>query len=212
VQPFGTGQTFSFGDIAVGLTYARKMTDQFSFGVTVRYVEETMDVLKMRAFVFDFGTYYWTGLGTTRFAVAISNFGGEVSPQGSVTGMDGRQVTTFQSFSPPTVFRLGFAMDPVATDDHRLTASVQLNHPNDNSEHFRLGVEYGWRNTFFLRAGLKRTLRQQLLDEDQTSAESYAAGVGVRVPLGFSTVSADYAYSDFSQLGSVHRITLSMTF
>jgi hypothetical protein len=211
-QPFGTGRYFSFGDIAIGCTYARKMTDQFSFGVTLRYAEETMDVLKMRGFLFDLGTYYWTGLGTTRFAVVISNFGGDVAPEGSVTELDGREVATFQAFSVPTVFRLGFAIDPINTEEHRLTGSFQLNHPNDNSEHIRLGLEYGWRSTLFLRAGVKRTLRQQLLQEDQTSAESYAAGLGVRLPLGFSTVSADYAYSDFSQLGAVHRISLSMTF
>src|SRR5712692_7399865 len=47
-QPFGTGRFFSFGDLALGLSYARKMTDQFSFGITLRYVEETLDILKMR--------------------------------------------------------------------------------------------------------------------------------------------------------------------
>src|ERR1035437_2672128 len=39
-QPFGTGEFFSFGDIALGVSYSRKMTDQFSFGGTVRYIEE----------------------------------------------------------------------------------------------------------------------------------------------------------------------------
>lgn len=211
-QPFGTGQTFSFGDLALGLTYSRKMTDQFSFGATVRYAEETLDMLTMRAFLVDLGTYYWTGLGSVRFAVVISNFGGDVSPAGSVTGLDGKVMSTFQSFSPPTIFRLGVAFDPISGEEHRLTGSFQLNHPNDNAEHVRLGVEYGWRRMFFVRAGIKRTLRQQLLGEDQTSAESWAAGMGVRLPLGLSSVSADYAYSDFAQLGSIHRISIALAF
>ena len=63
-QPFGTGRYFSFGDIAVGFSYGRKMTDQFSFGATVKYVEETLDVLKMRSVMVDIGTWYWTGLGS----------------------------------------------------------------------------------------------------------------------------------------------------
>jgi long-subunit fatty acid transport protein len=211
-QPFGTGTSFAFGDVAVSLSYARKMTDQFSFGATVRYIEETMDVLKMRALTFDLGTFYWTGLGTTRFAVVISNFGGDVAPEGSVTGIDQRVTTAFQSFSVPTLFRLGFAFDPVLTDQHRLTGAFQLDHPNDNAENFRLGLEYGWNETFFVRAGVKRTLRQSLLGEDQTTAESYSLGTGVRVPLGFASVQADYAYSDFAQLGSIHRMTLLCTF
>src|SRR5437016_3665910 len=70
-QPFGTGRFFSFGDLALGLSYARKMTDQFSFGITLRYVEETLDLLKMRGIVADLGTYYWTGLATWRFSLVV---------------------------------------------------------------------------------------------------------------------------------------------
>jgi hypothetical protein len=207
-QPMGTGRYYTFGDVAFGLTYARKMTDQFSAGVTVRYVEETLDVLKIRAVVFDIGTVYWTGLGTARFAVAISNFGSDVSPQGTVPGIDGGTTSAFQSFSVPTVFRLGIAMDPIETDDHRLTTTIQLNHPNDNAENVRVGIEYAWSNTFFLRAGLKSTIGQPLLSADATSDEGMAAGAGLRAAVGSMSVSVDYAYTDFQRLGSVHRISL----
>ncbi|MEK9138258.1 MAG: PorV/PorQ family protein, partial [Bacteroidota bacterium] len=98
-QPFGTGRYFTFGDIAVGLTYSKRMTDQFSFGATVKYVEETLDVLKMRSVMVDLGTFYWTGLGSTRFAVVISNFGADVNPVGTVSQFNGTVASAFQSFS-----------------------------------------------------------------------------------------------------------------
>lgn len=211
-QPFGTGQYFTFGDVAFGLTYSKRMTDQFSFGTTVRYVEETLDVLKMRSVMVDLGTYYWIGIGSTRFAVVISNFGSDVKPKGSVTEYSGAEVDNFQSFSLPTVFKLGFALDPISDDDQKLTTSLQLNHPNDNSEHFRLGAEYGWRNTFFLRGGVKRTIGQPLFGADATSEESVSLGAGVRVQVGISIINADYAYSSFSRLGSIHRISLEFTY
>jgi len=210
-QPFGTGRYFSFGDIAVGLSYSRKMTDQFSFGATVKYVEETLDVLKMRSVMVDLGTWYWTGLGSTRFAVAIANFGSDVAPSGTVTQFNGTQLSTFQSFSVPTEFRLGFAFEPLQTDDHMLTTSIQLNHPNDNAENVRLGLEYSFRKTFYFRAGIKRTIGQQLLGEDLTSEENYALGAGVLVPIGLSVIGADYAFANFSRLGTVNRISLSFT-
>jgi hypothetical protein len=209
-QPFGTGEYFTFGDVAGALTYARKMTDQFSFGMTVRYAEETLDVLKMRAVVFDLGTYYWTGLGTTRFAVVISNFGADVTPKGSVSHFEGEALSTFQSFSAPTVFRLGIALDPVESGDHRLTTSLQLNHPNDNAENLRLGLEYAWSNCLFLRAGLKHTIGQPLFSQDATSEEGFAAGVGVRADINGLSLAVDYAYTDFRRLGSVHRISMIM--
>lgn len=211
-QPLGTGRYFSFGDVGVGVSYARKMTDQFSFGATVRYVEETLDILKMRSVMVDLGTYYWTGLGTARFAVVISNFGADVAPTGTATLLNGKEVSSFQSFSLPTLFKLGFAVEPLMTDDQRITASVQLNHPNDNAENVRLGVEYGWQNTFFLRGGLKRTIGQKLLALDETSEESFALGAGFRLATSVTTVQADYAYADFNRLGSVHRISLTLTF
>jgi hypothetical protein len=211
-QPFGTGRYFTFGDMGIGLTYARKMTDQFSFGATVRYVEETLDVLKMRSVMVDLGTLYWTGLGTARFAVAISNFGSDVAPAGTLTQLDGNTVSSFQTFSLPTVFKLGFAIEPLENEEHRLTTSIQLNHPNDNSEHVRLGAEYAWRNTLFLRGGVKRTIGQRLLGADETSEESFSLGAGVKIDAGISTLSFDYAFSDFNRLGSIHRISMLMAF
>ena len=210
-QPFGTGRYFSFGDIAAGLSYSRKMTDQFSFGATVKYVEETLDVLKMRSVMVDIGTWYWTGLGSARFAVAIANFGSDVAPKGTVTQYDGTRLSTFQSFSVPTEFRLGFAMEPVDGDDQMVTTSIQLNHPNDNAENVRFGVEYSFRKTFFVRGGIKRTIGQQFLGADLTSEESFTLGAGVLVPMGLSVIGADYAYANFSRLGTVHRFSLSFT-
>jgi hypothetical protein len=211
-QPLGTGRYFSFGDVGIGFSYARKMTDQFSFGATVRYVEETLDILKMRSVMIDLGTYYWTGLGTTRFAVVISNFGADVAPVGTATQLDGTEVGTFQSFSLPTLFKLGFAMEPWTAEDQRMTASVQLNHPNDNAESVRLGMEYAWQEMFFLRGGLKRTIGQKLLAADETSEESFTLGAGFRVETGVTTVQADYAFANFDRLGSVHRISLTVTY
>lgn len=211
-QPFGTGRFFTFGDVAVGMSYAKKMTEKFSFGITVRYAEETLDMLAMRSVMVDLGTYYWTGLGTTRFAVVISNFGADAEPTGTFTRFDGTPVSQFQKFSLPTLFRLGVAFDPIVDDDQQLTASIQLNHPNDNSEHFRIGFEYSWMKTFFVRGGFKRTIGQPIFSSDATSEEDFALGAGVKAPLTFSEVSADYAFVNFNRLGSTHRIAIAFTF
>jgi len=212
-QPFGTGRFFSFGDIAIGLTYSKKMTEQFSFGATVRYAEETLDVLKMRSVMVDLGTLYWTGLGSTRFAVTISNFGSDVQPKGTVPQFNGTTTNSFQSFSLPTVFKLGVAMEAIENEDSKLTTSIQLNHPNDNSENFRLGLEYAYRNTLFLRGGVKRTIGQKLFGEDETSPEDFSLGAGFSVELeGISRVNADYAFARYSELGSVHRFSVAFTY
>jgi len=211
-QPFGTGNYFRYSDLAFGVSYARKMTHQFSFGVTARYVQENLDVLKIKAVLFDLGTFYSTGLGTARFGVVVTNFGSDVSPQGDIALFDGTPVTSFQSFSPPTVFKLGFAVEPFQDENQRLTTSIQLNHPNDNAENLRFGIEYAWSDWLRIRAGVKRTIGEPFLGADTKSSDDYSFGFGLSAPLGFTTPSFDYAFTNFNQLGAVHRISMSMTY
>ena len=197
-NPYGTGQFFGFGDIALAVSYSRRMTEQFGVGVTLRYVEETLDVLKMRGVLFDIGTMYWTGLGTTRFAVAITNFGNDVSPDGEVVLWGGRTNDKWQSFSPPTMFRIGFAFEPYQSEQNRITTSIQLNHPNDNSENVSIGAEYSYANIVALRAGYKINADEQ----------DFTAGAGVNLPLGIGNVSVDYAFANYSRLGATHRFSI----
>ncbi len=194
----GTGEYFTFGDVAVALSYSRKMTSQFSFGATIRYIEETLDKLKMRGMMIDLGTYYWTGLGSTRFAVTISNFGNELAPDGEVTLWGKKEKSGWQSFSPPTMFRIGFAFEPYEDEIHRVTTSVQLNHPNDNSENVGAGFEYSWRDILLLRGGYKINVEEQ----------NFTFGAGVKAPLGIADVTFDYAFANFERLGSAHRFSL----
>jgi hypothetical protein len=201
-QPYGTGAYFKYGDLALAATYARRMTDNFSFGVSVKYIDETLAQLSMRGVLIDLGTYYWTGLGTTRFAVSVSNFGGQLTPSGSVTLVDGTTVSDFQGFSPPTIFRIGFAFEPYQDKTNKLTAAVQLNHPADNAENLSLGAEYSYDSAFFLRAGYKINVDEQ----------SYSLGAGVKVDARFALVCFDYAFTPYERLGDVHRFSLDLRF
>ena len=211
-QPMGTGSYFQYSDLAIGATYARKMTTQFSFGVTARYVEEHLDIVKIKTLLFDFGTHYATGLGSLRIGVAVTNFGSDVTPKGDITYIDGTTNSSFQSFSPPTVFKLGVAFEPYQTEQNRITTSIQLDHPNDNAEDLRFGFEYGWSDWLNLRAGLKRTIGEAWFAESQKSADDYSLGLGLVFPLPFTTASFDYSYTHFNELGAVHRISCALTY
>jgi hypothetical protein len=196
--PFGTGEYFKYQDLAFAVSYSRKMTDKFSFGGTVRYIEETLDKLKMRGVMIDLGTYYWTGLGTTRFAVSVSNFGNQLAPDGKVVLVGKREKSDWQSFSPPTIFRIGFAFEPYQSGDNRITTSVQLNHPNDNSENVSAGVEYSWKNIVLLRGGYKFNADEQ----------NYSFGFGVYIPIRIAECTVDYSFCNFTRLGNAQRFSI----
>ncbi len=201
-QPEGTGSYFRFSDIAIGLSFARQMTSQFSFGVTVKYVEETLGALKIRTVLGDLATYYKTGLGTSRFAVMIANFGGQVAPKGSVNLIEGRTANNFQSFPPPTLFKIGFAFEPLLNETNRITASIQLNSPNDNKENVNVGAEYAYKDFAFVRAGYKFNV----------DAENFSVGAGLKFPLSFAKANLDYSVANYKELGLTHRFSMNLMF
>jgi len=206
LQPLGTGRYFNFSDFLFTLSYARNMTDKFSFGLSGKFLQENIAELTMRAFLFDLGIYYKTGWQSTRFGVAVSNFGSEMSPEGDFTfqnlNNESVKVNSFQSFSPPIIFRIGIAREFIETENHRVTTSIQLNHPNDNAENLNFGAEYAWRNIFLLRAGYKTAQVE----------EDISAGFGIYWPLNFIDFKLDYSYSNFGRLGYVNRFTIHMEF
>lgn len=206
LQPFGTGRMFGFSDFLFGLSYARRMTNQFSFGLTTKFMQETLAEITMRAVLFDLGTYYDTGWQSIRFAVVVSNFGQDMKPSGDFTFQDfsNESVTVddFQSFAPPIMFRIGVAAEIVETENHAITSSVQLNHPNDNAENVNLGVEYRWQDMIAFRAGYKTAQIE----------ESYSLGFGLNVPITMADFRLDYAFTDFGRLGTVNRFGIQLQF
>lgn len=201
-QPLGTGRYVSFSDLALGLSFARQMTDRFSFGGTLKYVDETLDNLHARNLFIDFGIFFWTGFHSTRFAISVTNFGTNMEPSGTTVLRDGTVIDDFQDFSPPTIFRFGFASEILERGEHKLTTAVQLNHLNDNAENVNWGVEYSWNKLLALRGGYRFNV-----DE-----ESLTLGGGLMLPLNLVDLNLDVSYTQFGLLGNATRLTASILF
>ena len=204
-HPYGNNTFFSYSDFAAGLSLSYVMTEYFSFGITLKYIQENLDDLRSKGILFDFGTYYRTGLGSTRFGVVLLNFGGRLGPGGNydLEVYGGNTIEKeYQKFSPPTMFQIGFAFEPLQKPHHRVTLSSQLNHPTDNSEHISFGTEYAFDETFMLRGGYKVNY-----DEEQ-----YSLGAGAKFDLWFGKLSADYAFVAYSQLDNTNRFTFTASF
>jgi len=203
-HPHGTGEYFSYGDILAGLTYSLKMTDRFSFGASAKFVQEDLAGLKMTAWMVDFGTFYWTGYKSLRFAVSLVNFGPDMKPEATYIKRVGRSdvESSYEEFSPPTTFRIGSAMDVLDRHHHLVTASLQINHPVDNSENAVFGVEYGYHNLLQLRSGYRINIDEQGL----------TAGAGVRFEFAKTTAHLDFAYLPMGLLGATNQFTLGVEF
>ncbi len=204
-HPFGTGQTFRALDMAAALSLGRVLTDNFSFGITTKFIRESIADIHTHAFVFDFGFQYDVGLRDTRFAVNVSNFGFNAQPQGSlpVLRLDGGDtIVEFEKIAIPAVFALGFAWDAVKQEDHLLTLATQLNHPTDNNETIGFGAEYSWRSLLYVRTGYQ-------FGVDEKGAPAF--GFGLRLKRNFGILNFDYGFNHKSRLGGIHRITVGMS-
>lgn len=241
-EPEGTGNMFGASDLAVTLSYARNFTDKFSFGMNVKYIQETIWNMSSQGICFDFGTLYKPGFKSLVWGMAIRNFGIDMSFHGEQLRMslkdtswtatdapqDFEKVTSHYPF--PLNFVIGVAYNLIEDRQNILTMALDFSHPNDGSEKLHLGAEYGWDNRFFLRAGcqydpdvwedMKTTeLTQEELNEEKEPflkkiyyGSKMSFGMGVRYPIGGQIISIDYAGQDLKRLGLTQRLSIGFIF
>jgi len=200
-QPNGTGENVYAYYVATGLSYARFLTDKFSFGVTVKYVNETLDSYVAHTAVVDVGFLYRVDWRDLNFAVMLQSFGPNSSLNGDALFSPDGQEIDLNSDPAPTVFSMGLGLMALDMEDHGIRTLVQLNHPNDNAENVRLGVEYDFREMFFARGGYKINV------EDQPYP---TFGAGIRARLGRHPLMIDYAVDPLPTLGWRQRVGLSL--
>ncbi len=204
-RPFGNGQQFATTHYTIGLTASQKLTDSFSYGLTLRYLNESIFDVDVNTVGIDFGFFYAVGTTGLRFGVGISNFGLDATPSGRISRPDiegqGEDivVTDFADVVLPTRFSLAAAYDVIKAEQHSLLLTTQVTNPADNAEQFSFGAEYGFLGQFFLRSGY-----QLGLDENDLPS----LGAGLKIPFGERSINFDYAYNSFERLGAVNRIAV----
>jgi hypothetical protein len=204
---------FKLNALAVGLGYAKQLTDRFSVGGQVRWVRQDLgtstiavnirpDITdttgnrriadtttvsnKLSPFIFDFGTQFKTGFKSLVFGMSVRNFSEELK-------------YVDEGFRAPLVFTLGISMDMMdlfekGSLDQSLYLSIDASHYSDHPEQIKIGLEYKVMNTLSLRGGYA--------NDNGGSGLSYGVGVS---RFGFAF---DYAYTPFGVFDKVQRMTV----
>lgn len=201
----GTGRTFRTVHMAAGLTAAHKITELFSYGLTVKYLMERIEEVNISSAAIDFGFYYEVGETGLRFSVGLNNFGLDATPSGETVRptLDGDVVEDdFEDIPLPTRFIISAAYDVYESENFNAVLTGQISNPSDNAEQFSLGGELGYIDQFFLRAGYQFGYKE---------VELPSFGAGFKLPVSGKNFYADYSFSPFERLGSLHRIGLRFT-
>jgi len=172
--PDGTGEKFQSTGLALGMAFARQLTDRLSVGVSAKMIRETIYRETASTFAFDIGSNFDLGIYGMVLGMSIQNFGVGSRFDGPDLNQPLDVNDEFQS-SPvlttrllteewplPLVFRAGLRMDVLGgkspwlpTPIHRLSLLVDANDPFDAVLRGAIGFEYSWDDMLFVRGGYK---------------------------------------------------------
>lgn len=216
-QPLGTGERYSMKDLALGIGYARKITDRFSAGAELNYISETIWHTSMSAFSVNVGVLYELPF-RAYLGASISNFG----TRGMFDGRDLRirydqdedafgdnsnlpAALATEDYPLPVRFRVGLGMPiPVGTHSavHLVVDAIQ---PSDNTSSLSFGGEWTFMDVFSARAGY-----QNLFQAD--AENGLTLGAGLKYRLFDYQLRFDYAWGDWGLIGDVQRFTVGFSF
>ncbi len=187
---------------AIGIAYAKSLTDKFSLGGHMRYASQKLGENQVEGekksnetngFVWDFGTIFYPNESSFRFGMSIRNFSQEM-------------IYEQYSFELPITFTIGLAADVFdvlgISKNQTLLLALDAVHPRDYTERVHLGLEYGLNDMFFLRTGYKFNY----------DSEGFSLGGGVNISLGNLATHISYAMSEAGDFSPVNRISISANF
>jgi hypothetical protein len=220
-QPEGTGEFFSAGDLAAGLSYARSLTDRFAIGFTAKYIRQTIWHESAQGFAIDAGTSFKTDLfGGMVIGATITNFGTKMQMSGRDTRQfisvnSNQQGTNSQvpsdiemdSWALPLLLQFGVSTNIMKTENYRITVAADALHPSDNYESMNVGTELAYSNTLFLRTGY-----QSLFLQDAEGGYSFGLGIASSSLISAMAVRFDYAYRNMGRLDNVQTLSLDVAF
>jgi len=215
----GTGRKYSWSDILVSMTAARSFTDQFSFGLNLGYLNQSVSLygLEASAYVVDLGALYLTGFRSLTLGMSVRNFGPELDfmADGEDAEFDdydnGELLVEKESYRPfhmPLAFQVGVTYTFLESNpQHSLLLAVDGIHPNDSDERLNVGLEYKFMNFLFVRAGAY----------SNHDSGRFMGGFGldlskVKALSKIPNIRFDYAVSDYSLIGTVSQFSVGMTF
>ena len=185
--------TFGAADLATYLTIAQRLgPDWLAVGANLKAVYSSIDEFSSDAYLFDLGLIARGPIQGMRLGASIANMGFVRS------GYAG----DFKD-SLPVHIRLGLSHRPAHMPVPMLMLA-DFNIPNDNDPYLSFGLEVRLAGGLYVRPGYST----QQTGVDGEDPLGVTAGAG----LAMDRYTIDYAYTSFSDLGDVHRISVISVF
>ncbi len=212
-NPDGTGATYSPGYLTAGLTYSKIITDRVSIGANFKVVNESILNTSATGFAMDFGVQYRFEKSIT-IGAAVKNIGTNMQytgtdlqykvdvPGGAPGSTKGVFEVATEPFQMPSFFELSVGYDFQFDKDNKLALAGTFVNNNAFEDQMRLGLEYGFMNMFYARAGY-------IVQTENTSSSLYdltfGAGVDYKLTDGIGLI-FDYAFRQVKEFPNPNHV------
>ena len=191
-----TGQEigdFNSNAISIAGAYGMEPMQNLYVGASAKYLRFSIDTFSSDAIALDGGLTYVIPSQNLSFAVGFFNLG-----QATSAFVDTKD-------DLPTNYRIGFAKQLAHLP---LLVSFNLYKYNDEDWHGALGGEFGLSPNVFLRIGYDEFGRNLRVED----ANDKFAGAAVGLGLLWNNLNIDYSFSNYGELGSLNRFTITGQF
>lgn len=182
---------FGGSDIAVGGTYARKLTSQLALGGTAKFIYQKIDQYSSSGLAVDAGMLLRLKDGRTNLGMSASNLGVQLS------GLSPEHKDPL-----PIIIRAGISHH---TRELPLTVSLEGVYPTDNDMYGSIGAEISPNIPIALRVGYSSFGQNYKTGGSKDNTAGFSFGAGFKLP----KIAIDYAFLPYADLGSLHRVGIA---
>ena len=229
----GTLGTFKPNLMNINLSFAKSFSNSISGGINLKIISESIKDMDGIGVALDAGIQYVTGpMDNVHFGITLKNIGPTMKFSGDglsfkafpVEGST-QQFTMVQrvdDFELPTQLSIAAAYDWHIGETNRLTVAGNFASNAFTNDQFTLGMEYGWKEMFLIRAGYtyengiwsKGGVENS--DDCMNINRGLSAGVSVQVPLtkkeNGMKLAVDYSYRDTYTFNGTHSVGARIIF
>lgn len=212
---FGYIETGTFSPVGIsgGISFAQRISNNFSYGVHAKYVYQNLGeawistqgeslgdsslVLEKKEYTqgtiaLDIGAYYDFNYNGIKFGAVLQNISKELRYEQ-------------QNFPLPFSVSFGASVEPLLfvmnkMEEHSFVLSFESKHPRDFGEKLKIGGEYSFANLLFLRGGYSTNYDER----------KWSAGIGVNYTISSFPLRLNYAIQPYGIFGNVHFISVGI--
>ncbi|RMG29829.1 MAG: hypothetical protein D6732_17200 [Methanobacteriota archaeon] len=194
-----TGREFSASEFALAFSLANELGEGFDYGLNLKFIYSSLDTYNASGLALDAGLFYTAPfLDNAQLGFSISNLGFLMS-----------NYTSASSDKMPLYLRFGFAKRlahlPLLFTASLNDLTLSTGNSADIFKRFSIGGEFDISEFVKFRLGYDNGVNRNVKPLEGRSFGGVSAGVGIF----WRNFRLDYAFTTYSDLGSLNRLAIS---